>query len=215
MDGRFKRTNMRIPKLIIDYTKFSDATLSLKSLNVKNSLTDNSNFPTTTPTLANYAIIQAAFDEALSKSITGDRVQIALKNQARLDLASAMRQLALDIEAQANGDKAKLLSSGFDLGSVNDSPANISVPTDFRLLDGLNAGEIKFSCKRVLHAKSYLFEYTDELPTENTKWTVLPNTSKDLTVKGLRSGIRIHGRIKAVGTKGQEACSEIQSRLVQ
>ncbi len=39
--------------------------------------------------------------------------------------------------------------------------------------------------------------------------------TKELTIKGLRSGTRIYGRIKAIGTKGQEASSEILSKIVQ
>lgn len=206
---------MKNSKLILDYNRLSDAALSLKAINVKNSLSGNEHFPTTTPMLADFILVQEGYDTALSKVISGDRVQIALKNQARMTLLATLRQLALDIDAQANGDRAKLLSSGFDLAAAGESSTNIGIPTDFRILDGMNAGELKFICKKVPNAISYLFEYTDATPTEETKWSVQPGSSREFTLKGLRSGARIYGRIKAVGRRGQEANSEVLSRLVQ
>ncbi len=206
---------MKKSKLILDYNRLSDAALSLKAINIKNSLTGNEHFPTTTPSLADFTLIQEGYDIALSKIISGDRIQIALKNQARITLLANLRQLALDIDAQANGDRAKLLSSGFDLASTGDGATSISAPTEFRILDGMNAGELKFTCKKVPNAVSYLFEYTDTVPTEETNWSVQAGSSRELTLKGLRSGSRIYGRIKAVGRRGQEANSEVLSRLVQ
>ncbi|MNK58855.1 hypothetical protein D3C87_779530 [compost metagenome] len=206
---------MKNQKLILDYNRFSDATLAVKAINIKNGLTDNANFPTTVPSLVDFTALQETFDLALSKTVSADRIQIALKNQARVALLAAMRQLALDINAQANGDRAKLLSSGFDLAASGENSTTISTPTEFRMLDGINAGELKLTCKRVVNAVSYLFEYTDEVPTEETKWKVQPASSRELTLKGLRSGARIYGRIKAIGRRGQEANSEVLSRLVQ
>lgn len=73
----------------------------------------------------------------------------------------------------------------------------------------------KTCAKGVPAALSYVFEHTDEMPTEETKWIALSASTKELTIRGLRSGTRIYGRIKAIGTKGQEASSEILSRIVQ
>ncbi len=206
---------MKTPKLITDYGRYADAVLNQKAINVRVALTDNEYFPLTLPTLADFTVVQQAYDSALSKTASADRIQIAIKNQARLTLLLAMRQLAMDIDAKANGDKAKLLSCGLDLVAAGDSVSSITTPTDFRILDGLNAGELKFSCKKVANAVSYLFEYTEEIPTEDTKWKVLTSSSRELTIRGLRSNVRIYGRIKAVGRKGQEANSEVLSRLVQ
>jgi hypothetical protein len=206
---------MRTAKLITDYGKYGDAMLNQKALNVKMALTENANFPVTLPTLADFTLLQQQFDTALSKSSSADRIQIAIKNQARLALIAAMRQLALDIDAKANGDKAKLISSGLDLAASGDSSSAITAPSDFRIVDGLNSGELKFSCKRVPNAISYVFEYTDELPTEDTKWKSLSSSSREVVVRGLRGNVRIYSRVRAVGTKGQEANSEILSRVVQ
>ena len=206
---------MKQQKLIQDYAKFSDSSLNFKAKTVVLSLTGNLNFPVMTPTIANFTIIQTNFSDALEKATSGDRQLIALKNQAKDELLNAMRQLAMDVDAQANGDKALLISSGFDLGSSGDSTSVLGLPSDFKISDGINAGELKFSCKRAVNAVSYILEYTDELPTEETQWKIQPSSTRELTVRGLHSGIRIYGRMKAVGRKGQEANSDQSSRVVQ
>lgn len=206
---------MKISKVLINYNKLSDPNLSQKAIDIKNSLTGNTNFNLASLSLASFTTLQQDFETALGLVTSRDRVKIALKNQSRLLLLQAMYQLALEVNAQANGDRAKLLSSGFDLAYAGDNSVSITSPTDFKISEGLNNGELKFSCKKVLAAISYLFEYTDEVPTEETKWIALPASTKELTIKGLRSGTRIYGRIKAIGTKGQEASSEILSRIVQ
>ena len=206
---------MKIQKLLLNYGKLSDPNLSQKAIDIKNSLTDNPNFNPAPPSLASFTTAQQDFEAALPLVTSRDRVKIALKNQSRFLLIQAMYQLALEVNAQANGDRAKLLSSGFDLANAGEGNALITAPTDFKIVEGLNNGELKFSCKKVPAAVSYLFEHTDELPTEETKWTALSASTKELTIKGLRSGTRIYGRIKAIGTKGQEASSEILSRIVQ
>ncbi len=87
--------------------------------------------------------------------------------------------------------------------------------TTLQLLDGVNAGELKFICKRDPNAVSYSFEYTDSLRDENTKWNSKVSSNTEYTFKGLRSGTRIYGRIKIVGRKDQQANSEVLSRMVQ
>jgi len=206
---------MKQQKLIQDYAKFSDSSLNFKAKTVVLSLTGNLNFPVMTPTIAEFTITQTNFSNALEKATSGDRQLIALKNQAKDDLLNAMRQLSMDVDAQANGDKALLISSGFDLGSSGDSTSVLGLPSDFKISDGINAGELKFSCKRAVNAVSYILEYTDELPTEETQWKIQPSSTRELTVRGLHSGIRIYGRMKAVGRKGQEANSDQSSRVVQ
>lgn len=203
---------MKIPKLILDYSKLSDAQLNLKAQNILDALTGNVNFPTTTPPIADFGLLVSAYATALTKAASGDRQQIALKNEAKLALVMAMRQMALDISTQANGNKAKLLSSGFDMASTGDGITN---PIDFTLSDGANPGEMVFSCKGIRNALSYNFQYTYEVPTEVTQWKIQPNSSRQFTFKSLQSGIRLYGRITAVGRKGRQADSDILSRVVQ
>ena len=206
---------MKTPRLILDYSKLNEAGLNTKALAIIAALTGNLNFPTTTPSLVDFTALQTAYSEALTKAANGDRSLIAIKNQAKADLLAGMRALALDIDSLSNGNLVMLASSGFDLASAGDSSLTITNPTDFKILDGMNSGELKFTCKRVPNAIGYIFEHTDEVPAETTNWKIQPSSTREFTIRGLRSGIRVYGRIKAIGRRGQEANSDILSRIVQ
>ncbi|MEO5912258.1 MAG: hypothetical protein ABIP95_15325 [Pelobium sp.] len=206
---------MKKPKLILDYSRLSDANLNSKSKAVLLALTGNTNFLITIPPLADFSAIQAAYSDALGAASAGGKVLIAIKNQERAILIDSMRQMAMYIDAQSNGDRMMLISSGFDLASNGDSSTVLGMPTDFKILEGINAGELKFICKKADNAVSYVAEYTDELPVETTQWKMKPFTSRETTLKGLRSGVRIYGRMKAIGHKGQEVNSDVLSRIVQ
>jgi hypothetical protein len=129
--------NMKITKLILSYSKLTDAQLNLKAQTISDALTGNANFPTTTPTLVDFNTAVATYNIALNKAATGDRQQIALKNQARLAVILAMRQMGLDISSQANGDKAQLISSGFDIAKEGEGSSAIENPMEFTLTDGV------------------------------------------------------------------------------
>lgn len=206
---------MKQLKLIQDYSKLSDANLNTKSNAVVIAMTGNTSFRTTTPTLVDFTALQTAYSTALGNCSAGGKVLIAIKNQEKLNLLNGMRQLAMDVDAQSNGDRTMLVSSGFDLASLGDNPTTLGAPTDFKILDGINNGELKFTCKKADNAVSYLVEYTDEVPAETTQWNTQPTTTRETTLRGLRSGIRVYGRIKAIGRKGQEANSDVLSRVVQ
>ena len=206
---------MKQLKLIQDYSKLSDANLNAKSKAVVIALTGNASFPTTLPSMTDFTSLQSAYGTALGNGSAGGKVLIAIKNQAKADLVNGMRQLAMDVDAQSNGDRTMLVSSGFDLASSGDNPSYLGTPTDFKIIDGINNGELKFSCKKAENAVSYIVEYTEEVPVEDTQWKMQPTTTRETTLRGLHSGSRVYGRIKAIGRKGQEANSDVLSRVVQ
>jgi hypothetical protein len=206
---------MKTKKLIINYGKYADIKLDFIAQNVINCLTDNPNFPTTLPPLPGFITIKENYTECLSKAANGGKNEIALKNQARAILVAAMRQLATDIEAQANGDNAKLVSSGFEPASSGEHVLPIGIPTDFVISDGLNPGEIKLSVRRVTNAVTYVHEYTIGEVTENSVWIQSIGTSREHVFTGIKSGVKVSARVKVIGRKGQEVCSVILTRVVQ
>lgn len=206
---------MRRPSLLKDYSKYSDNNLEHRAEAVMLSLNGNLNFPATVPTLANFTTIKEAFSTALEGSIDGGRTPIAIKNYARGQLLEAMRQLALNVESLAPGDRARLTSSGFELGSEGESAPPIEAPKNFVISNGINAGEIKLSVQGVQQAVSYVHEYTEDPVTPESKWTSRVSSSREYLFTGLQSGIRIHGRTAVIGRKGQQVYSPVLARVVQ
>lgn len=206
---------MRVPSLVKDYSKLSDSNLDFRAESVILSLTGNANFPETVPTLANFTATHTAFVTALQNTVTGGRTEIALKNEARGELIAAMKQLALNIESLAPGDRPKLTSSGFELASDGENVPSIPAPADFKIADGANPGELKFSVRGVPQAVSYIHEYTEGPVTEDSKWVTKVSSTREHTFTGIRSGIRVYGRTAIVGRKGQEVYSATLTRVVQ
>jgi hypothetical protein len=206
---------MRQTTLVRDYSRLSDANLDLRAGTVVTGLTGNPAFPVTTPPIAEFGALRTAYSTALAESYSGERNAIAIKNQARIDLLAAMKQLAQNLESLAPGDKVKLVSSGFELGSDGENIPPLAAPTEFSITDGVNLGELRFSVRRVPNAVSYVHEYTEEIPSETSRWVSKVSSSREHVFTGLRSGIRIYGRTAAIGRKGQEAYTPVMSRVVQ
>ncbi len=204
---------MKYCRLNIDCKKLSDANLVTRSNDVVNSLTGNPSFPTTVPPILEVAEKRTAYIEALEKTVTGDRHFIALKNQAREVLLAALYQLGMYIQAQANGDRAKLISSGFELSAHGDN--TLGSPKDFILSDGLLPGELVLSCKTASNATGYLFDITEDPNIENAKWYTQASSRRKLTIRNLKSNVRYYARIRVIGRKNQECCTEVLSRVVQ
>ena len=206
---------MRSAKLVKTYSRLSEANLDFKAQMVIVNLTGNPSFPVTTPTLADFTLTKEAYSQALQNCADGNRTAIALKNQAKDELLSAMRILATNVESLAQGDRAKMVSSGFELGSDGENIPPIGVPENFVIAHGLNAGELLLSVKAMSHAISYVFEYTEGPVTENSIWISKVSSSREHLFTGIKSGVRIYARVAVIGRKGQEVYSNILTRVVQ
>jgi hypothetical protein len=206
---------MKTPKLVKDYSRLSEANLDFKAQMIIVNLTDNPHFPVTSPTLANFSVIKNEYSAALQNSAEGAKTAVAIKNQAKTTLLQNMRFLAANIESLAQGDRAMLVSSGFELATEGENIPPLAAPTNFAISDGANAGELKLTVKGVPNAVSYLHEYTEGPVTEESVWVSKISTSRTHTFTGIRSGIRVYCRVAAVGRKGQEVYGNVLSRVVQ
>ncbi len=88
-------------------------------------------------------------------------------------------------------------------------------PTNFKVSDGLNAGEIKTSVKGVERAIMYSHEYALTLPDADTSWTTWVSSSVSCVFTDLPGGTRVYARVGAIGRKEQLVYSDILSRIVQ
>ncbi|MFD1631132.1 hypothetical protein [Pseudopedobacter beijingensis] len=206
---------MRKDRIITNYGKYNDVQLDFKAKLIVENLTDNANFPTTTPPVEDLATLSNSYSIALNKAKTGERSQIANKNAIRKLLLNLLQELAVNIESQAFNDKSRLISSGFDVSSNTGSSPQISPPKNFKVLDGANSGEIRLTCTGATNALSYVHEYTEDELTENTVWKSEASSSRNHVFRNIVSGRRVYARTKAIGSKGQEISSNTLSRIVQ
>ena len=107
----------------------------------------NSNFPAPIPALTVVDAAVQTYQAALTAAQFRDKNAVALKNQAREELTFILSQLANSVMTTANGDRAMLISSGFDI-SKDPEPKPISKPLPVLLTDGLKLRRayIKSAC---------------------------------------------------------------------
>ncbi|MVN22379.1 hypothetical protein [Mucilaginibacter arboris] len=201
--------------LIKDYSKLTDSNLDLKGGKIIASLTNNTDFPATVPTLHDFTTVKNSYSQNLVAASSGDRAAIAMKNQEKDSLLGAMRMLAINLEGLSLGNQAKLAGTGFDLAATGSSVPAMAAPTGYTLADGLNTGELKSTVKGVAQAIMYSHEYSLAQPDENTTWTTWVTTTVSYTFTGLPSGTRVYARVGAIGRKDQLAYSDVLSRIVQ
>ena len=85
-------------------------------------MTGNNNFPEPQPGLAALNDAIKAFSDALALAKSRDNVKVAIKNAAREALLLTLRKMANYCILVADGDRAKLVSSGFPVNAESVLP---------------------------------------------------------------------------------------------
>lgn len=106
----------------LGFAQLTDADLNNFAVGIINGLTGNATFPTPPVTVAALTAGQKAFESALAAANGGGLQQTAIKDASHDALIGLLRQEALYVQQQANGDPAKILSSGFQVAAAGHSP---------------------------------------------------------------------------------------------
>jgi hypothetical protein len=206
---------MENSKIITDFTRLSDPALEVKAQAIVAAMTDNPNYSKPVPelTVVNTAI--TTYTTALSAAMTRDKTSVATKNDARFALISILLDLGSYVTFTAQGDKTKLVSSGYTLAKDRLPAPDITKPEGIDAANGVNTGEVFVSVIAVPNAKSYVHQFTSDPVTAASNWTRTTTTKCKHTFDGLPSGSKLWFRIAAVGSKGQIAYSDVLPKIVQ
>ena len=154
-----------------------------------------------------------AFQVSLVKAKSRDKEMVAIKNQLKAEIMALLEELAEYVAVVCNGNKALILSSGFDVteeqtGSKTPSIELIEVELG-------EPGVATIRVKKQSGAVAYVHQYAMEPPGPNTMWHGEGSTTNNHTFNGLVSDKRYWFRVVAVGRKGQKGYSPIVSRAIQ
>lgn len=161
---------MKKPRLKTNFTRLTDALMEIKAQAIVSAMTGNASFPAPLPALALVSDAITGDAAALSRAQSGDRIQIAFKNEKRHTLAQLLTRLAAYVTLAADGDEAIMMSSGFDLAKEPANTAPIGTPGNFLVNFGLNRGEMVSSVDRVIGARSYVHEFTPDPIVPGSEW---------------------------------------------
>ena len=178
-------------------------------------MTGNPDYLNPVPALVDLAEQVADFINKLSVAQNRDRNAVAAKNEARILLNASLKTLGNYVTLTADGDRQKLIGSGFPLSKHGEPVPPLTKPRNMVAGDGPNTGECTVSVDGNREARSLLYQYTTDPVTENSVWVTESGTARSYTFTKMPRGILYWFRIGAVGTNGQLIYSDVVSRIVQ
>ncbi len=202
-------------RIKLGFNYFSDARLETKAQAIVVAMTGNAHFPAVLPQLAAVSTALAAYVAALAAAANRGIAEVAVKNQKRAELETALIILGNYITLEANGDELVLASTGYDMVKTKTSSPPLTMP-EIKFVDaGMNAGELDLVIYAVKGAKMYGYEYTPDPVLPNVQWTSQFSTQVKFTFKNLESGQKYWCRVAAMGVNEQLVYSNPVARIVQ
>lgn len=205
---------MKLQKISISFSKYSDADFLNKAEHILQSMAGNPAFPDPIPTLAELGTAVTKYSNDLVAAAGLGRNNVAEKNQSRTQLELLLGQLGMFVMFVGNGNLAILTSSGYTL-TKEPEPNYITNPGNVTLLNGVTSGEMVSMVKTVKAAKSYLHQITDQQPAETTVWTSTPSSRSKFVFKNLEPGKKYWVRVAAIASGEQLAYSTVSSQFAQ
>lgn len=91
----------------------------------------------------------------MTEALDGAKIAIAMRNAARVDLLSLVRQLAAYVQGHCGDDLVNLLGSGFDAIKAPSPIGQLQASQNLRLVLTDVSGELGLRFDRVLNAANY------------------------------------------------------------
>lgn len=204
---------MKVAKLNLSTSGFTDADFLGKAQYVLSCLIGNVSFPSPVPPLADLSAAIDGFALALVGAAAGTHGLVAAKNERRAELEAVYVQLGMYVMYIANGSVELLVQSGYTV-SKDREPIYIGNPGNVTLVNGVTSGELDTSVAAVKGCKLYLYQITDSEPTEDTVWDSHTCSRCKYTFKGLVAGKKYWVRVAATGSGNQIAYSTIGYQFV-
>lgn len=209
---------MPLYKVSIDFSKYSDDRLSSLTGEVLNSLTGNTHYPTTSPTLAEITALKNEFDVAKFNAADGGKTLTAIKNEKRKALEQGLRLLGSYVEDHGNNNLAILESTGFVVYSTDKNPLPPPpTPANLTIYDGRTSGTVRAKVKAIGKGTMYELRYTiAAVLTPDVKWTYMPvitNSSQYIT--GLPPTSTIWVQVRSSNSHGTSDWSDPATWLVR
>lgn len=205
---------MKRSKIKTPFDVMSDADFETKAGSIHDSMLKSTYFPAPVPELPVILADLQGFSAALIAAKTKDKNAVAAKLDARRKLTLSLIQLADSVTTTANGDRTKLVTSGFDLAKPGESTP-IKKPDIITLADGVNPGELIVKVPAVKGAKAYSPQYTHDPLTADSQWIQFMCSTSKFTFKNLPSTKKLWCKMSVMGPFGQVVYSDAVCRVVQ
>ena len=190
-------------------TGLKAANLVAKSAHVEEAMTDNVNFATPTPSIADLTAARLALTAAIIEAQGRASAAITTRNEAAKTMARLITALSRYVNS-ATDDVSIAVTSGFSLAKLPDPVEQLDAPTNYVGGRGNLAGEIKLRWKGVRGARMYQTYICEGDPSTDGVWRPAGMSSKGrITITGLITDKLYSFKTAALGVVGEGPLSEI------
>lgn len=190
------------------FATWSDEKLAVESKVIETAMIGNTVFfPNPEPDMPSFSATVDAFITQLGKAGSRDVNAVAAKNARRMELVLSCITLSNSVALTANGNREKLLSTRMPLKKQRQARV-LKTPENFRIVNGINPGELLLKING-MKACSFIFDYTQDPPTDASIWKRTSCSTTRCTISGLEAGKRYWFRVAAVGGNGQLVLGEL------
>lgn len=176
-------------------------------------MTDNPNFPTPTPPLADLTAVADRLDSAVQAyDFTRSRIDKQERDAAFAALKDLRQDLGAYVQSISNGELAVITSAGFTTRAQAHPVGQLPAPQNVRTLVRPYPGSLELRFGGVKHRIMYRTWICTGDPLVESNWEVHSLTGKvRVVVDGLESGKNYFFRVEALGVAGPSPMSDVSS----
>jgi hypothetical protein len=143
--------------------------IALMGFRVAKKMENNEDLPDPPAALAALKKIMPEYRRSLADALGRDIEMVANKNKLKATVTNLLQELVDYVTATSNGDKAIMLSSGFE---VSEDTGNKGMLAKIEILEVElgPSGEATTRVRNAKGARAYIHQYTTEPPTPKTIW---------------------------------------------
>jgi len=170
---------MKKKTVVFDFIKIPIPDKVGRGLNVGICMDGNPNFPTPDVPLGDLSDATDLLETSYVAALSGDRQKKAAMHRAEATWDQLMRDQAMYVDRIAKGDRAMILSAGFNVSKQPDPPLR----PEFSVVRGDKPGSVIVRCKAIKGAYSYVWQYCMVTLSETEAgWTFAEATGKATAV---------------------------------
>ncbi len=179
-------------------------------------MTNNPNFATPHPPLADIATSLTTLDEAykahqLAKADARARANVA--DDAEIQLDSQLRKLAAYVESIADKDETIIASAGMQTKAVRTTPSTLTAPEALSAMAGNHEGQINLTWRKVENSRSYIIQISPDPPSADSWCHAETVTAANKMIQNLTSGKKYCFRVAAIGSLAKAGGVSLRRRL--
>lgn len=198
-------------RVLANVAKLNAIKLLSKGQTVHKYMSGNVHFANPSVSMADFDAALQLLEQRISNAAYADRAMIAMRDAQATVVLGMVRSLASYVDAEAQGDRDIILSSGFEVRSEPTKSGEPTAPTKVEAVMGVLSGTVVLKCKREKNVHTYVGDWKVEGAAE---WQSLISTGCKVKLEGLTPYTAYCFRMAAVNSKGQSNWSETLTAMV-